>query len=76
MSTTGWPSKKILDFRWSKKAKITLEIKDFGETFLSVFLNFFHFYNIMKTCRQNLISFSKFTNAFLGKEKKQSSTRQ
>ena len=40
----GWPMKKILGFRWSKKAKITLETKAFGETFLSVFSNFLHFY--------------------------------
>ena len=40
----GWPTKKILGFRWSKKAKITLETKAFGETFLSVFSNFLHFY--------------------------------
>ena len=35
---------EILGFRWSKKAKITLEIKSFGETFLPVFSNFLHFY--------------------------------
>ena len=40
----GRPMKKILGFRWSKKAKITLETKTFGETFLSVFSNFLHFY--------------------------------
>ena len=40
----GWPKKKILGFKWSKKAKITLETKAFGETFLSVFSNFLHFY--------------------------------
>ena len=39
----GWSTKKILGFRWSKKAKITLETKVFGETFLSVFSNFLHF---------------------------------
>ena len=39
-----WPTKKILDFRWSKKAKVTLETKVFGETFLLVFSNFLHFY--------------------------------
>ena len=33
----SWPAKKMLSFRWSKKAKITLETKVFGETFLSVF---------------------------------------
>ena len=40
----GWPTKKILGFRWSKKAKITLETKAFGETFLGVFSNFLHFH--------------------------------
>ena len=40
----GWPTKKVLGFRWSKKAKITLETKAFGETFLSVFSSFLHFY--------------------------------
>ena len=25
----SWPAKKILDFRWSKKAEITLEIVSF-----------------------------------------------
>ena len=40
----GWPMKKILGFRWSKKTKITLETKAFGETFLLVFSNFLHFY--------------------------------
>ena len=40
----GWPTKKLLGFRWSKKAKITLETKAFGETFLSVFSIFLHFY--------------------------------
>ena len=33
----GWPKKKMLGFRCSKKVKITLETKAFGETFLSVF---------------------------------------
>ena len=40
----GWPAKKILGFRWSKKAEITLEIISFGKIFLSVFSSFFHFY--------------------------------
>ena len=39
----GCPTKKILGFRWPKKAKRTLETKVFGETFLSVFSNFLHF---------------------------------
>ena len=40
----GWPTKKLLGFRWSKKVKITLETKAFGETLLSVFSIFLHFY--------------------------------
>ena len=44
ISATGWMTKKMLSFRWPKKAKITLETKAFGEMFLSVFSNFFHFY--------------------------------
>ena len=39
----GWPTKKILGFRWSEKAKIMLETKAFGETFLSVFSIFLDF---------------------------------
>ena len=44
----GWPTKKVLGFRWSKKAKITLETIAFGEIFLSPFSSFLHLYNIMK----------------------------
>ena len=40
----NWSTKKILSFRWSKKAKITLQTKAFGETFLSIFPNFLCFY--------------------------------
>ena len=40
----GWPARKILGFRWSKKAEIALETKAFGEAFVSVFSNFLHFY--------------------------------
>ena len=40
----GWPTNKVLGFRWSKKAKKILETKAFGETFLLVFSNFLHFY--------------------------------
>ena len=40
----GWPTKKILGFRWSKKAKLTLEPTSFGKKFLSAFSNFRHFY--------------------------------
>ena len=40
----GWPGKKILGLRWSKKAEVTLETISFGKIFLSVFSNFLHFY--------------------------------
>ena len=32
----GWPTKKIFGFRWSKKAKITLETISFGQN-ISIF---------------------------------------
>ena len=67
VSHHGWPMKKILIFRWSKKAKITLETKVFGETFLSVFSNFLLFLYRMKPCRWNLISFPRFENVFIRK---------
>ena len=56
MSATGWPTKKILGFRQSKKAKITLETNVFGETFFQYFQ---HFSILMKVCRWNLISFEE-----------------
>ena len=41
----GWPKKKILGFRWFKKAEITLETIIFWQNiFLSVFSIFLHFY--------------------------------
>ena len=30
VSYHGWPTKKLLGFKWSKKAKITLETKSFS----------------------------------------------
>ena len=34
----GWPAKKILDFRWSKKAEITLETISFWQNlYISIF---------------------------------------
>ena len=34
----GWPAKKILDFRWSKKAEVTLETISFWQNIsISVF---------------------------------------
>ena len=47
----GWPMKKILGFRWSKNAKIMLETRAFGETFLFSIFKFSPFLYIMKACR-------------------------
>ena len=66
----GWPMKKFLGCRWSKKAKITLETKDFWQNISFNIFKFSPFSYIMKACRWNLINFSKFTNAFRRKEKK------
>ena len=55
------PVKKILGFRWSKKAEIMLET---GKLFLSVFSNF-----LIKIFVKSLINFLKFTNALIRKEK-------
>ena len=66
----GWPMKKFLGCRWSKKAKITLETKDFWQNISFNIYKFSPFSYIMKACRWNLINFSKFTNAFKRKEKK------
>ena len=34
----GWPAKKVLDFRWSKKAEITLETISFWQNIsISIF---------------------------------------
>ena len=68
---------EVLDFRWSKKVKTTLETKAFGKTFLSVFWNFLHFmhnesflhFMHNESLPMNLVSVSRFTNAFIRSEK-------
>ena len=65
----GWPTKKILAFRWSKKTKITLETISFGEN-ISISIFKFSPFLYMKACPSNLINFSKFANALERKEKK------
>ena len=62
--------KKILGFRWSKKAKITLETISFWQSISISIFKFSPFLYTMKTCRWNLINFSKFANALIRKEKK------
>ena len=63
-------TKKILGFRWSKKAKITLKTISFRQNISSSFFKFSPFLCTMKACLWNLINFSKFWNALIRKEKK------
>ena len=61
---------KILGFRWSKKAKITLETISFWQNISISIFKFSPFLYTMKACQWNLINFSKFANALIRKEKK------
>ena len=63
----GWSREKILDFRLSKKAKITLEDISFWQKTSITIFNFFPFLYTMKACQYNLINFSKFENALIRK---------
>ena len=65
----GWPEKKILGFRWSKKAKIMLETISFWQNISLSIFKFSPFLYTMKACQWNLINFSKFPNALIRKEK-------
>ena len=56
------PTKKISGFRWSKNAKITLETISFCQNIFFSIFKVSRFLYTMKTCRWNLINFSKFTN--------------
>ena len=55
VSHHGWWTKKILGFRWSKKAKITLENKSFWRNISISIFKFSPFLFTMKTCQRNLI---------------------
>ena len=61
----------MLGFRWSKKAKITLETISFWQNISISIFKFSSFLYTMKTGRWNLINFSKFASALIRKEKKQ-----
>ena len=65
-----WLTKKILDFWWSKKAKILLETISFWRNISITIFKFFPFLYTMKACQWNLINFSTFANALIRKEKK------
>ena len=71
-----WQKKKILSFRWSIKVKITLETINFWQNISFSIFKFFLLSYIMKACWWNLINFSKFTKAFIRKEKKHSCSSQ
>ena len=64
----GWPTKKILGFRWCKKIKITLETISFWQNIYISILSFSPFLYTMKARQWNLINFSKFTNVLVRKE--------
>ena len=66
----GWPTKKTLGFRWSKKAKIMVETISFWQNISISIFNFFSFLYAMKACQRNLINFSRSANVFIRKEKK------
>ena len=55
----GWPTKKILGFRWSKKAKITLKTISFWQNISISLFKFSPFLYAMKACQWNLIRFFK-----------------
>ena len=60
----GWPAKKLLDFRWSKKAEITLETISFWQNIYISIFKFSPFLSIKS------YQFSKFTNTLIKKKKK------
>ena len=85
----GWLTKKILGFRWPKKAKMALVTICFWRNISINIFKFSPFLYTMKAClcnpinfskltnaRCNFINFSKLTNAFIRKEKKHSYSRQ
>ena len=51
MLATEWPRKKNLSFRWSKKAKITLETKSFWRNIFIKTFKFSPFLYKTKACR-------------------------
>ena len=66
----GSRTKKILGFRWSEKAKITLETISFCQNISINIFKFSSFLYTLKVCQWNIINFSKFAYALIRKEKK------
>ena len=51
----GWPTKKVLRFRWSKTTTITLETISFWRNISIIIFKFSPFLYAMKACQWNLI---------------------
>ena len=66
----GCTMEKILGFRLSKKAKITLETISFWQNISISIFKISPLLYTMKAGRWNLINFSKFANALIRKQKK------
>ena len=60
----GWLMKKILGFRWSKKAKLTIETKSFWQNISISIFKFSLFLYAIKACQWNFINCSKFEKRF------------
>ena len=60
--------KEILSFRWPEKAKTTLETKVFWRNISFSIFKVSPSLHIMKAFRRNLLSFSRFSYAFIRKE--------
>ena len=65
----GWPTKKVLGFRWSKKVKIRIETISFWKN-VSVFSNFLHFHIQWKLADKILSIFENLQTLWKKKKKK------
>ena len=63
-------SAKMLGFRWSKKAKMTLETIGFWQNISISIFKFSPFLCTMKAFQLILVNFSKLANDLISKEKK------
>ena len=61
---------KILDFRWSKKAKLTLETITFWQNICTSFFKFSSFLYTLNACRQNLFSIFQIYERFAKEREK------
>ena len=61
---------KILDFRWSKKAKLTLETITFWQNISTSFFKFSPFLYTLNACRRNLFSIFQIYKRFAKEREK------